>query len=124
MKQYQIIEAYKTLNALGSTNIPVKIAYRIFMLKKKLEPIFMFRMEQERGLLNKLGGTVDEKGIAHFGETADAVKFRNTVAELNELEAEIDFEPISVSLEQMSGINMKPNDIEKLEGFIEFEDEG
>lgn len=124
MEQYKIINAYKALTTLGSANIPLKTAYKIFMLKKKIEPIFIFRMEKEKALLSELHGTVDENGTIHFNEMADAVKFRNAVDELNELEAEIDFEPISVSLEQMSGINMKPNDIEKLEGFIEFEDGG
>lgn len=121
MKQYQIVEAYKTLSSMGTANVPMKIAYQIFMLKKKQEPIFSFRVDQERELLRRFGGTVKEDGSLQFKGIDDAVQFDEAISELNDLEADVEVEPISISLDQMANVTMKPNDIEHLEGFINFE---
>ena len=120
VKQSKIVKAYRALAALAETDIPLRASYQIFLLKKILEPHYLFQAEKEKKMLDGLGGIVNKDGAIKFKQ-ADAVnKFKNTIKELGDIDVEIDFEPVILDMNQMEDLKMKANDIECLDGFVKF----
>ena len=120
IKQSKIVKAYRALTTLGEINIPLRVSYQVFLLKKTLEPHYLFQAEKEKKLLEGLGGIVNKDGVIKFKQ-ADAVnKFKNTIKELGDIDVEIDFEPIVLDISQIEDLKMKANDIECLDGFVKF----
>lgn len=120
MSQKRVIDAYLVLMKLGAAQQPVKVAYGLYKLRKQLEPTFNFRMEQERLVIERYHGTQDGNTIS-FADPETAQKARVDLDELNEMEVQIDFEPVSISMEDIAGASQSMNDLEALDGFVVLE---
>lgn len=121
MKQQQIIHAYNTLGKLSTMQFPAQVSYEIYMLMKKLESTYKFAIEFERKLVGKYNGTIAMDGLITFPNQEDTIKFRDELTEANEIEVNIDFEPVVVSYAAFGEQTVTPMDIANLSGFLKFE---
>ena len=120
MKQNKIVEAYKIIKNMNGEKFPLPIAYKLYKLRKELEPQVDFQYEQEKNLVDEFGGVVQENGSINFGNPENARKFVEKYNELGEMETDIEIEPVVINMRDVN-IELSPNDIEKLDGFIAFE---
>jgi hypothetical protein len=72
MKQIQINKAYTSLNKILNMHFPIKKAYQIYLLSKKLNSILDFFLEEERKLIKKFNAEIKENGEVSFKNAADA----------------------------------------------------
>lgn len=119
MNQKQIVNAYFTLVRLSSAQLPVKTAYALYQLRKKLEPTYTFCLEQERLIIDRFHGV--HEGAAITFESAEAAQqAQHELDALNAMEVQLDFSPVVVRAEDTSGTMLSMNDIETLDGFVAF----
>lgn len=121
MKQYEVNRAYGAISRLAKMELPLRAAYDIYMLLRKLEPCYFFELEQEKKLLEKYNGSVNKNGYLEFDTNADAEGFHREVDELNKLDIDLDFDTVILSCATMNDIRISPTDIASLEGFVCFE---
>ena len=119
MKQGKIIEAYRVIKNMAQESFPLPVAYSLYKIRKAMEPQADFQIEREKSLIEEFNGHPGENGMINFGESEVAKKFLEKIKELEEMEVEFDFEPVHIPLTE--NINITPNDIDKLDGFVIFE---
>ena len=115
--QKQVVDAYLVLARLGAEQLPVKIAYGLYQLRKHLEPTFTFRMEQERIIVDRYHG-IPNGNLVSFEDPEDAKKASAELEEMNELEVQLDFSPFEICSDDFSQALQSMNDLEALDGFI------
>lgn len=121
MKQLQINKAYGALSRLANIQMPVRDAYKLYLLTEQMKPCCNFQLEQERKLLEKYGGAIDQdSGSFVFKDRETMEAFRREMAELNELDAEIEVDPVEISMDALGAQKLTPADIMCLEGFVAF----
>lgn len=121
MKQYQFARGYQTLCKFASSiTLPVKTAYDVFVLKKKMEPIYMARVEAEKSFIETCGGKIGSDGFPVFKSEADADEYRKQLIDLNDVDVDEKLNPVEVSFDSLNGQALLPSDIEALEGLITF----
>lgn len=121
MKQLQINKAYGALNKLANMQMPVRDAYNLYLLTEQIKPSYNFALEQEKKLLEKYGGVLDQNTGAFMfkdRETTDA--FRQEITELNNLDVETEVDPVEISMDALGTQKITPVDIMCLEGFVAF----
>lgn len=131
MKQNQINRAYQTLSKMANMQLPVRVAYDLFMMLRQLEPAYKCELELERKLIEKYSGIIQNDGSISFqsldnteesmNEARKRVEgFGKEISELNDTEAPIDITPITISYEAMEGQTLTPADMACLDGFVVF----
>lgn len=118
MKQVQVINAIKALNTLSEQPLPLPISYKLFKLRKWLQPAWDFQIEQEKEIFKLYPPEKIENGMFKFKSPEDAQGFKDKMAELGELQAEITYEPINISMSE--DIMLTPANIEALQDFVFF----
>ena len=113
--QEKALNAYAALNRMAQRSMNSFTAYKLFKLKKALQDPVDFRIEQERKMIEELGGTMTETGQAVL-ENESQKAFNEKVKELNALECEIEREKTAIFLAEIKDITMA--EIEALEDFI------
>lgn len=121
MKQYQINKAYSALGRLANMQMPVRDARNLYMLSKQLDDAYNFELEQERKLIEKYNGVLTGDGGVTFPNNDEAKKFGEELAELNNLDVEVDFDPVVIPCDVMDEQRVSPFDIACLDGFVTFE---
>ena len=121
MKQNQINKAYNALNRIANMSLPIRDSHNVYLLMKQLEPSYKFEAEQERKLMEKYGGTIGDDGAIRFEDREGLIGFRGELEELGNFEPEIEFKPITISLDAMENQKLTPIDIMNLDGFVAFE---
>ena len=121
MKQYQINKAYSALGRLANMQLPVRDSRNLYMLSRQLEDAYSFELKQEKKLVEKYHGIIDNGGGVTFPNSDEAKKFGEEIAELNNLEVEIDFDPVVISCDSIEDQRISPYDIACLDGFVMFE---
>ena len=121
MKQSEINKSYNALVRLSQVRLPIKTAFSVYQLVKKMEEPYKFALEEEKKLINKYNAEVKENGIISFSSAEDKDSFQNELQELNQLDHDIEIEPIVIKIEDLSEQTITPSDILALEGFVEFE---
>lgn len=117
MKQSQIVNAYKVLENMSKQTMPIKTAYAIHKLRGKLKPAFDFQAERETLLIEKLNPEIKD-GRLFFKTVEDAKEWNTELAGIAEIDSDIEFEKITITMSD--NINLTPNDIEALDGFVDF----
>lgn len=123
MKQFQIIKAYKAINKLYEKDLPVSISYKLFRIRSFLLPHWEFQQDKERSVFDKYSPTVDENGSLKFGTKEDGERFVAEYTKLcNELaDIDVDTDDIEkVSIPMDINLSLSVEDIEALQGFVEF----
>ena len=115
MKQFEIINAYKTLEILADNeHLSKKDQWLLYKVRKLLRPHAEFQEEQENNIREKYIEFADERGNLPQDKSKEFIK---DMQELNMLDKDIDeFEKIRIPI--VDGINFKL--MEPLEKFIEF----
>lgn len=121
MKQSEINKSYNALVRLSQMRLPIKTAFSVYQLVKKMEEPYKFALEEEKKLINKYNAEVKENGIISFSSAEDKGSFQNELQELNQLDHDIEIEPIVIKMEDLGEQTITPSDIFALEGFVEFE---
>ena len=121
MKQLEINTSYNALVRLSQVRLPIKTAFSVYQLVKKIEEPYKFALEEEKKLINKYNAEVKENGIISFSSAEDKNSFQNELQELNQLDHDIEIEPIVIKIEDLGEQTITPSDIFALEGFVEFE---
>lgn len=121
MKQSEINKSYNALVRLSQMRLPIKTAFSVYQLVKKIEEPYKFALEEEKKLINKYNAEVKENGIISFSSAEDKDSFQNELQELNQLDHDIEIEPLVIKIEDLGEQTITPSDIFALEGFVEFE---
>ena len=117
--QEKALNAYAALNRMAQRNMNSFTAYKLFKLKKALQDPVDFRIEQERKMIEELGGTMTETGQTVLENESQKV-FNEKVKELNALECEIEREKTVIFLAEIKDITLA--EMEALEEFIEWKE--
>lgn len=125
--QKQAVAAYKALQEIGGQPFPVRDALRLLQAKKRLETAWEFQLQEENKLIGEFQPELrDGKLIMSYGKDdaegkARAREFMDRMRELQELEIEIDGEPIPV---RMPGdeIRIRPETLSALDGIVSWEE--
>lgn len=121
MKQYQINKAYNALGRLADMQLPVRDSRNLYMLSKQLGDAYDFALQQEKKLIEKYNGVLTGDGGITFSNSDEMKKFSEELAELNNLEIDVEFDPVIISCDAMEGQRISPSDIACLDGFVTFE---
>lgn len=117
MTQKQIINAYITLVRLSSTQMSIRAARDLYVLRKQLEPTYQFCAEQEHLIVSKYNGqTVN--GTIVFDDEESARKARQDLQDLHDLNVDLDFDAATINLNDIKDGVLSVNDMETLEGFV------
>lgn len=122
MKQFQINRAYEVLVKLSKMELPIKIAYGVYMLIKELATQYEFSLQQEKIMIEKYHGEIHQDGSISFQSVEDSKDFQKELIELNNLEPEIKVSPVTINIGNLKGQSITPSDIISLEGFVNFVD--
>lgn len=120
MTQKQVIDAYKALTKLNTQPLPMKTAYALHKLRRALQPAWDFQVEQEGALFDKLKPTPIGNGALQFKSPDELKTWNQTIDELNAMPSDIEFAPVTVTMDD--AISITPDDIDRLEGFVIFEE--
>ena len=122
MIQTKINNTYQYLQEIKQIRINGNSARQIYFLKKALEPHFQFYLEETRKLIEECGGTIGEGGRINFADVEKAREYMKLQTELDNAEVDVNVEVVTISLSQNPNLTLSAEDIENVEGFIEFID--
>ena len=122
MTQKEMINIIPTLQKLVGIKLPLKSSYAVFRLAKEIDAQKEFFIEEERKLIEKYNGSINEMGRISFENPENFEPFAQEYAELNNLEVELKEKlPIVIKLDVVEGGEFAPADFFSLEGIIDFE---
>lgn len=122
MTQRQMFNIIPTLQKLVGIKLPIKASYAIFRLAKEIDSQKDFFVKEEKKLIDKYKGSVDENGRITFEDSANFEPFAKEYAELDNIEVVIKEQlPIVIKLDAVEGGDFAPADFFFLEGIIDFE---
>ena len=116
VKQGKAIPAMATINSIGQKSMKSTTAYKLFRLKKALESIIEFQVEQEQKLIDEFGGTINQNGMVHFDDKDIGIKFTERRNELTNMECDLEIEKQDISMSEIPEISIAG--IESLDEFI------
>jgi len=117
MKQNVCINAYKALDVLTHANFDGTTAFKIFKLRKALKEIYDFQAEEEKRIFADYGASFNEDGSIVLEDMEKAEEFVAKITEMSEIEHD---EIIPVSIPARCFDNISVEEMEKLDGVIEF----
>lgn len=120
MTHKQVIEAYRALERLSMQPVPIKTAYQLHKLRRTLKTEWDFQTERERALLDELKPTAINRDKVTFRTAQDAEKWKHEMAELDAVESEAEYDPVTVYMTE--DMRIAPRDIDMLDGFVIFEE--
>ena len=116
MTQGKILQSYQALMALTNNEWPVRTAYGLFNLRKAMQPIIEFRIEEERKLIAEYSSGV-ENGKTVFDDPEKEHEYTAKIVELNETEVtDLNFEPVKLPVD--CDVKLTPDLFGALEGFV------
>ncbi len=123
MKHSDVIKAYMVLSNISSDEMPLSISYKLFKVKKMLQPQWDFQKERIDSVMKKYEPVRQMDGSIKFRNRKDGEKCANELNKMMEEidEMEIDFADIkrpSICLD--TDINLSIADIDALSPFVEF----
>jgi hypothetical protein len=110
MKLNDIGNSIPTLNRIAEAKLPIKTAYRIRRILKKVEEAWEPANEQINGLIQKMGEPVEGGGYRVKAE--NVAEYQQELREL--LEAEADFEIYKISIEEFGTLEISPVELETI----------
>ena len=119
-RQYQVNTAYGILRRMMDRQLPLRVSYDLFRLAMATEQNYVFELKRESELVNRFGGVIDKEGGVRFGDDGKAQEFKNALAELNQLEVEIEIPEIVIELNE--DMKITPEEVAGLNGFVTFID--
>lgn len=126
IKQYKITRAYKKMNELTQMKLPLTLSYKLWKLKKLLEPQIAFQSEKEQEIIAKYNPQVNGDGTLSFKNEKERNKFyqemNETVNEISNMDIDLeDFEKVEFPMDDR--IELTVDDIDDLSEFVDFVEE-
>ena len=128
IKSLEGASAYRSLITLNQHKFTDgRIAIKIFNLMNKLKPVFDFRLQEEKKIIDahpNFDPTINGIKIEKDGSNAEeadreAKEIQKEFEDLGEIESEIDYEPFDLDLSKEQ-IPLSADDIKNLTTFINF----
>lgn len=113
----KVLSAYVALNRVRN-KVKGKTALDLFRLKNAMKDSVDFISEEEMKLVNEHGGAVTETGTIIIADKDKRAAFMTARKELDMMECDVEMSPPVVNMENNPDITME--DIEQLDGFVEF----
>ena len=120
MTQAQAVKIYQALERLTGERLPAREAWALSKLRRALRPAWEFQGEREQAMLRELKVASIRDGTVTFETPEDALRWREAMDDLAEMETGIRIEPIHVTLAE--GLTLSADDIDALEGAVIFEE--
>ena len=117
MKQGAIVKAYKVLNKIGQQDLPIRLAYDLFRVKKALQPQWDFQLAEEEKAIS--GAREEANGDIAFDTPEAAEACRGRLAELAGIDVDLKVTPAQIPLNTL-GLKLSMEDIEALSMFVKF----
>ena len=105
----EAIESDSQLKNILEVKLPIKIAYKLNKLAKKLQAETAGYNELRVKLVKELGEKTDEKTDIWQVKTENLQEFSDKINELFKTEVEIDFEPLNI--EVLGDISIEPKNL-------------
>ena len=119
MKHITIISAYGALKELSQLKLPIKTAYAVYKMLKKADECYNFFVTEERKLIEKHGGVVEQTtGRISFNDAGANAAFQAEYMELHNLDIDWDLAPIQLDLDALDDCKLTPSDFALLAEFI------
>jgi len=115
----RILNAYVPLQNLYHQKLQVGTSKKLFDLIHKIRPVMDFQIEQEQQFLEEHPPVRLENDKYVFSTPEDANAFRERLAELAQLETDIDDVPLIIETANEPVFEISGNDIEKLQPLVE-----
>lgn len=101
-------------------NLPIALSWKITKLAKKMDDLVILKKETINGFIKKhslkdengevvLAEDENGKSVPNTAKIADPTAYNKEITEFENIENEMDFEPISISLIAESNDNIKPS---------------
>lgn len=117
MKQFKVIKAYKALIKLGQQDLPIKLAFDLFKIKKALQPQWDFQADEEAKMTT--GAKVNADGSVTFETQGAADAFRQRLRELSDIDVDLKIKPVQIPL-SLPGLTLSMDDVDALDCFVQF----
>ena len=117
MKQFKVIKAYKALTKLGQQDLPIKLAFDLFKIKKALQPQWDFQADEEAKMTT--GAKVNADGSVTFETPEAADAFRQRLRELSDIDVDLKIKPVQIPL-SLPGLTLSMDDVDALDCFVQF----
>ena len=119
--QIKLLSSYEAISKLVNIKLPFKKSYAIYSLVKEMDEQRAFYAQEEKKLIVECGADIDERGLISFPDDASQVKFMQARAELNNLEIDLKYEPITLTESDLGDAGIAPADLIQLDGLVLFE---
>lgn len=121
MTAEKILSALPIVQKLVGLQLPVKKAYKVYSLAKQINEQREFFINEEKKLIEKFNGTIQEDGQIIFENDVCSEDFAKAHFEMmtNEIDG---FSPIELTFEDLKGAEFSPFDIGLLDGLVNFID--
>lgn len=107
--------AYATIQRMAQ-KVSGRTAFTMFKLKQELAGIVQFQSEEEIKLVEKYGGSIDEKGSITIPDDEKRKEFLKEYKELGDVECDVN--EVEIQIDSLPEITMQ--EIEALDGFVKF----
>ncbi len=123
MKHEKIINAYMALERMSGTEIPLSISYKLFKIKKMLQPQWDFQRERIDAVIQKYKTQTNMDGSISIQNDEDKEKcvteLNDMIKEINDMDVDLNYvDKQEISLD--TNIKMTISDIDALSDFINF----
>lgn len=119
MKQGNIVAAYKVVNKLCQMSLPIKTSYELCKLKRAMQPVWDFQVDEERKIFDKYAPEPEENGNFKLKSEEEAIAFGEALKQLNDMEVE-DIAGIEIPI--CEDIQISAAELESIDEFIKFTD--
>lgn len=125
MKHEKIIKAYMVLDRLSKDEIPLAISYKLFKVKKLLQPQWDFQTERVEAIINKYDPKRLPDGSMKFKSKSEGEKcaqeLNDKIKEIGDMDISFaDMKKPIINLD--TDIRLSVSDIDALNDFFTFEE--
>ena len=125
MKQKDIIKAYKVLEQLYRTKLPLSVSWKFYQLMNSLRPRYQFQYEKEMEVFQKYGASIFPDGTIQLQDPEDkgaqeafVSEYNSTCSELGDLDVDIgEVKKIVIHTDDQLSVSME--DLDALSAFVQ-----
>ena len=120
MTYQQIVRAKQAIDEISKMSFPIRISYQLFKIRKRIDELFEFEVGQEKMLVEKYNGSIQDNGGILFDSKDISEAFSKEVKALLETEVDEEVEPVEIDTDKVEDISIAPELMLKLDGFVNF----
>ena len=120
MTYQQVVNAKKAIDEISKFKYPISISYTLFKFKKRIDELFQFEVEQEKKQIDQFHGRVQHDGTIVFQNQEECSACTEAINQILHSEISEDIEPVVICLQDIPDVQMTPETIDLLDGFVLF----